>query len=70
MAGLTSFIGQSIGIVAGYFALGWLLERGMTNINAYEWFYRANIPLWILAIAFTWWLSKSIDTSSESDVEN
>ncbi len=60
MASLVAFIGQSIGILAGFFALGYFISSGKTDIIAYEIFYRANIPLWIIAIAFTYWLTKQI----------
>ena len=60
MASLVAFIGQSIGILAGFFALSYFISSGKTDIIAYEIFYRANIPLWIIAIAFTYWLTKQI----------
>ncbi|RZD53534.1 MAG: hypothetical protein CXT67_03150 [Methanobacteriota archaeon] len=63
MASLVAFLGQSIGILAGFFALGYLISSGKTDIIAYETFYRANVPLWILAIGFTFWLAKRIDAS-------
>jgi len=63
MASLVAFLGQSIGILAGFFALGFLISSGKTDIIAYETFYRANVPLWILAIGFTFWLAKRIDAS-------
>lgn len=66
MAGFIAFIGQSIGILAGFFALSMLLRRGMGNAAAYEWFYRANVPLWIIAIAFAWWLAKRIEADRET----
>ncbi|MBT4060277.1 MAG: MFS transporter [Euryarchaeota archaeon] len=60
MASLVAFLGQSIGILAGFFALGYFISSGKTDIIAYETFYRANIPLWIIAIAFTYWLTKQL----------
>jgi hypothetical protein len=45
--------------------LGYLITGGQTDIVAYEMFYRANVPLWILAIAFTYMLAKRIDASEE-----
>jgi len=65
MASMVAFIGQSIGILAGFFVLGYLITGGQTDIVAYEMFYRANVPLWILAIAFTYMLAKRIDASEE-----
>jgi MFS family permease len=65
MASLVAFIGQSIGIVAGFFVLGYLIGQGKTDIVAYEMFYRANIPLWILAITFTYLLAKRINASEK-----
>jgi MFS family permease len=69
MASLVAFLGQSIGILAGFFALGYLISSGKTDITAYETFYRANVPLWILAIGFTFWLAKRIDSSEVIDAE-
>ena len=63
MASLVAFVGQSLGILAGYFALGYLISSGKTDIIAYETFYQANIPLWIIAISFTYWLAKRIGSS-------
>jgi len=63
MASLVAFLGQSIGILAGFFALGYLISSGKTDIVAYETFYRANVPLWILAISFTLWIAKRIDAN-------
>ncbi len=63
MASLVAFLGQSIGILAGFFVLGYLISSGKTDIVAYETFYQTNVPLWILAICFTYWLAKRIDAS-------
>jgi len=63
MASLVAFLGQGIGILAGFFVLGFLITSGKTDIVAYETFYRANVPLWIIAIAFTYLLAKRIDAS-------
>tara|TARA_B100002003_G_C13984275_1_gene475880 strand:- start:93 stop:878 length:786 start_codon:yes stop_codon:yes gene_type:complete len=63
MASLVAFIGQSIGILAGFFALGYFISSGKSDIVAYETFYRANVPLWIIAISFTYWLTKQIGSS-------
>jgi hypothetical protein len=65
MASMVAFIGQSIGILAGFFVLGYLITGGQTDIVAYEMFYRANVPLWILAIIFTYLLAKRIDSSEK-----
>lgn len=69
MASMVAFIGQSIGILAGFFVLGYLITGGQTDIVAYEMFYRANVPLWILAITFTYLLAKRIDASGEETLE-
>ncbi|MDP6741747.1 MAG: MFS transporter [Candidatus Thalassarchaeaceae archaeon] len=63
MASLVAFIGQSIGILAGFFALGYFISSGKSDIVAYETFYRANVPLWIIAISFTYWLTKQIGSA-------
>ncbi len=65
MASLVAFVGQSIGILAGFFALGYFISSGKSDLVAYETFYRANVPLWIIAIAFTYWLSRIIVTGEE-----
>jgi MFS family permease len=65
MASLVAFLGQSIGILAGFFVLGYLISSGKTDIASYEIFYRANVPLWIIAIAFTYLLAKRIDSSED-----
>jgi MFS family permease len=65
VASLVAFLGQGVGILAGVFALGYLLSSGKTDIAAYETFYRANVPLWIIAIAFTYLLAKRIDASEQ-----
>ena len=63
MASMVAFIGQSIGILAGFFVIRYLITGGKTNIIAYETFYQANIPLWIIAISFTYLLAKRIGAS-------
>ena len=63
MASMVAFIGQSIGILAGFFVIGYLITGGKTDIIAYETFYQANIPLWIIAISFTYLLAKRIGAS-------
>jgi len=68
MASLVAFLGQSIGILAGFFAMGYLISSGKTDLIAYETFYKANVPLWIIAISFTYWLAKRID-SNESVID-
>ena len=40
--------------------MGYFLDSGMANLDAYHWTYRANILLWIVAIGCTWWLSQRL----------
>ena len=60
MAGATALVGQALGIALGYLMMGWFLDSGMADLDAYHWTYRANILLWIAAIGCTWWLSQKL----------
>ncbi|PXF19041.1 MAG: hypothetical protein CXX75_03010, partial [Methanobacteriota archaeon] len=60
MAGATALVGQALGIALGYLLMGYFLDSGMANLDAYHWTYRANILLWIAAIGCTWWLSQRL----------
>ncbi len=60
MAGATALVGQALGIALGYLLMGYFLDSGMANLDAYHWTYRANILLWITAIGCTWWLSQRL----------
>ena len=60
MAGATALVGQALGIALGYLLMGYFLDSGMANLDAYHWTYRANILLWIAAIGCTWWLSQKL----------
>jgi len=60
MAGATALIGQALGIALGYLLMGYFLDSGMADLDAYHWTYRANILLWATAIGCTWWLSQKL----------
>ena len=60
MAGATALVGQALGIALGYLMMGWFLDSGMADLDAYHWTYRINILLWVAAIGCTWWLSQKL----------
>ena len=60
MAGATAQVGQALGIALGYLMMGWFLDSGMANLDAYHWTYRVNILFWVAAIGCTWWLSQKL----------
>lgn len=65
MAGAVALVGQSIGIALGYLLMGFFLDSGMADIDAYHSTYRVNVLFWIVAIVATWRLSKSIGVDGD-----
>ena len=64
MAGATAQVGQALGIALGYLMMGFFLDSGMANLDAYHWTYRVNILFWVAAIGCTWWLSQKLHGES------
>ena len=66
MAGAAAYVGQAIGIGLIVILMTLLEGPEISDIDVYHLAYRANIPLFALAVGVTWWLSLRISNDSDS----
>ena len=64
VAGAVALAGQAVGIAIGYVLMNGFLGKGMSELDAYHMTYRVNILFWVIAVAGTWWLAKTISNNA------